>query len=181
MNHVEALELVKSKVNDDKLVKHMLAVESCMKSLAKHLGEDEEKWGLAGILHDIDYEKTKNNPEEHGLEGAIFLKEFDIPEDILNAIKVHAGHGEPETKMDMALLASDALSGLIVASALVHPGGLRGIDVDFVMRKFKEKQFARGADREIIKSQCEKMNLELEEFVSVCLSGMQKIADVLAL
>ena len=180
MNRDEALDLVKSKIKDDKLIKHMLAVEACMVHLAKHFGENEEKWTLTGLLHDIDYEDTKDNPEEHGLRGVEYLKSFDIPDEILQAIKVHVGHEEAETNMEFSLLASDALSGLIVASALVHPEGLSGLSVDFVMRKFKEKQFARGADRENIKK-CERMNLSLEEFINICLSGMKYIADDLSL
>jgi len=180
VNHDEALELLKSRVKDDKLIKHMLAVEACMKNLALHFGEDKEKWILAGILHDIDYEETKNNPEKHGLKGAEYLKNFNVPEDILRAIRAHAGHEEAKTKMEISLIASDALSGLIVASALVHPDGLIGTSLDFVLRKFKEKQFAKGAARETIK-QCEKMDITLEEFVSICLSGMQRIAGDLSL
>ncbi len=180
MNRDEALDLIKKKVKDDKLIKHMLAVEACMGSLALHFGENKEKWTLAGLLHDIDYEDTKDNPEEHGLHSIEYLKSFDIPEDILHAIKAHAGHEEAKTKMDISLLASDALSGLIVASALVHPEGLSGLSVDFILRKFKEKQFARGAERENIRK-CEMMNLPLEEFISICLSGMKSIADDLSL
>lgn len=180
MNRKEALCLIKSQIKDDKLIKHMLAVESCMKELAPHFGEDEEKWILSGLLHDIDYEETKDNPKEHGLKGVEFLKKYDIAPDILQAIKVHAGHGEAKNNMEISLLASDALSGLIVASALVHPEGLSGLSTDFVMKKFKEKQFARGADRENIR-QCEKMNLSLKDFISICLSGMKSIADDLSL
>ena len=180
MNRDEALDLVKSKIKDDKLIKHMLAVEACMVHLAEHFGENEEKWTLTGLLHDIDYEDTKDNPEEHGLRGVEYLKSFDIPDEILQAIKVHVGYEEAETNMEFSLLASDALSGLIVASALVHPEGLSGLSVDFVMRKFKEKQFARGADRENIKK-CERINLSLEEFINICLSGMKYIADDLSL
>ena len=151
-----------------------------MRELAQHFNEDEEKWILSGLLHDIDYEETKDNPEEHGLRGVEFLKKFNISPDILQAIKVHVGHDEAKNNMEISLLASDALSGLIVASALVNPEGLSGLSTDFVMKKFKEKQFARGADRENIKK-CEKMNLSLKDFISICLSGMKSIADDLSL
>ncbi len=180
MNRKEALCLIESKIKDDKLIKHMLAVESCMKELALHFSEDKEKWTLSGLLHDIDYEETKDNPKEHGLQGVEYLKKFDISPDILQAIKVHAGHDEAKNNLEISLLASDALSGLIVASALVNPEGLSGLSTDFIMKKFKEKQFARGADRENIK-QCEKMNLSLNDFISICLSGMKSIADDLSL
>jgi len=180
MNRDEALDLIKSKIKDDKLIKHMLAVEACMLNLAEYFGKDKEKWTLAGLLHDIDYEDTKDNPEEHGLRGIEYLKSFDITDDILQAIKVHVGHDVAKNKMETSLLASDALSGLIVACALVHPEGLSGLSTEFIMKKFKEKQFARGADRENIKK-CERMNLTINEFISICLSGMKSIANDLSL
>lgn len=180
MNRNEALQLLKSRLKDNRLIKHSLAVEACMKNLAEHFDEDKEKWALAGLLHDIDYEETKDTPEKHGLVGAEYLKDFDISDDIIQAVKVHAGHGETETRMEISLLTSDALSGLIVACALVHPEGLTAMSPDFVLKKFKEKNFARGANRKTIKD-AEKLNLSLDEFVSICLDGMKSIANDLSL
>lgn len=180
MDREKALEIVRSKIGNENLIKHMLAVEACMKSLADHFGKDSEKWGLTGILHDVDYEDTQDNPEKHGIEGAKFLENYDLEEDILHAIRTHAGHEEPESKMDFALLTSDALSGLIVAGALVNPEGLRGVDTDFILRRFDENSFARGADRDTIRM-CSEMGLELDEFISICLDGMKQITDVLGL
>lgn len=180
MERDEAIKLIKEKVKDDKLIKHMLAVEACMIKLAEHFGADTDRWSLAGILHDIDYEETKNKPEEHGIRGAQFLSEKGISEDIIEAVRIHAGHDEPESKMEISLIAADSISGLIVAGALVHPDGLSEMNTDFVLRRFDEKQFAAGANRENIML-CEKMGLNLEDFTSLCLSGMQEISDVLGL
>ena len=180
MDKNEALEILKSKMSNDRMIKHSFAVSACMEALAERFNEDNDKWSLAGLFHDIDYEETKNEPEKHGIKGALYLEGIGIPSDILYAIKVHAGNAEPKDKMDIALLTSDALSGLIVASALVNKEGLRGVDTTFVLKRFEEKRFAAGANREIIR-RSEEMGLKLDEFISICLEGMKKKADVLGL
>jgi len=181
MEREEALELVKSKVKNKNLIKHMLAVEAIMKRLAQHFGEDEKLWGLTGLLHDLDYDETVNDPEQHSLKTVDWLKEYDLDERILYAIKAHPKKVEPESKMDWSLFATDSLSGLIVAAALMHPTKkLKNLDVEFVMNRFKEKRFAAGARREDIK-ECERMGLSLEEFVKLALEGMQRIDNELGL
>jgi putative nucleotidyltransferase with HDIG domain len=180
MDKNEALEILKSKMSNDRMIKHSFAVSACMEALADRFNEDNDKWSLAGLFHDIDYEETKDDPEKHGIKGAEYLKDFGVSSDILYAIKVHAGNAEPKSKMDIALLTSDALSGLIVASALVNKEGLRGVDTAFVLKRFEEKRFAAGADRKIIR-RSEEMGLKLDEFISICLEGMKKKADVLGL
>lgn len=180
MEYEEALSLVKTRINDDKLYKHMMAVKACMEELAAHFDEDKEKWAVTGLLHDIDYEETKDDPEMHGILGADYLKNYSVDEETILAIRKHAGHGDATSKMEISLRAADALSGLIVACALVHPEGLQGVETDFVMRKFGENRFAAGADREVIK-ESEKLAMELEDFVTICLRGMKKIAHVLSL
>jgi len=181
MEREEALELVKSKVKNKNLIKHMLAVEAIMKRLAQHFGEDEKLWGLTGLLHDLDYDETVNDPEKHSLKTVDWLKEYDLDERILYAIKAHPKKVEPESKMDWSLFATDSLSGLIVAAALMHPTKkLKNLDVEFVMNRFKEKRFAAGARREDIK-ECERMGLSLEEFVKLALEGMQRIDNELGL
>ena len=180
MTRDEALELVKSKIKNDRLVKHSLAVEAAMRRLAKHFNEDENSWGLAGLLHDLDYESTKDDFSKHGLTTAEML-EGKVDEDIIYAIKAHPGHVEAKSKMDIALYAIDPLTGLIVAACLMHPKkDLTYLDPGFVMRRFKEKGFARGADRDQIKV-CERLNIPLEEFVSLVLEAMQGIHTELGL
>jgi len=180
MDKNRALEIVKTKMNNDRMIKHLFAVAACMEALAERFNEDKEKWELAGLFHDIDYEETIDKPHEHGIKGAEYLESLGVPPDILYAIKAHAGNAEPISNMDIALLASDAVSGLIVASALVNKEGLRGVDTNFVLKRFKEKRFAAGANRESIK-RCEEIGLKLDEFISICVKGMKNAADVLGL
>lgn len=181
MKREEALAMVKEKVKNKNLIKHMLAVEACMEKLAEEFGEDQEKWKLAGLLHDIDYESTKDRPEEHGFVSAKLLKEKGISEEMINAIKAHSGKKRPENKMEWALYTIDPLTGLIVASALMHPSkSIKELTPDFVLRRFKEKRFAAGADRGQIEK-CKQLGLSLERFVALCLEAMQNISAELGL
>ena len=183
MEREEALELVEENIDQDNLVKHCLAVEAVMERLAEYFDKDEEKWALAGLLHDIDYEETKDDPERHSLVGAEMLEDLGLEEDIVYAVKVHNGEHDLPRKslMDKALYASDPLTGLIVASALIHPDKeLEAVDTDFVMNRFEESSFANGADRAAIAC-CDEMGLELEEFIGLSLEGMKSISDELGL
>jgi len=181
MMRKEAYELLAERLKNKNLFKHCLAVEACLKKLAQRFGESEELWGVAGLLHDIDYEETDGDPARHGLEGAIFLESLGLNEAVVRAVKAHSGHLGPSSKLDWALFSADPLTGLIVASALMHPDKrLNALDVDFVMRRFKEKRFAAGANREQITA-CKNLGLELEEFVGICLESMQSIAKELGL
>ncbi|RLA85025.1 MAG: phosphohydrolase [Deltaproteobacteria bacterium] len=180
MERQTALAMVREKVKNQNLVKHMLAVEACMRELARHFGQDEELWGLAGLLHDLDYDLTKDRPEEHGLRTAEMLS-GKVPEEIITAIKAHADKAPRESLMAKALYAVDPLTGLIVAATLMHPKRrLEAVDERFVMNRFKEKSFARGANREQIRS-CEEIGLSLEEFISICLRAMKSIDQELGL
>lgn len=177
MNRKQALQLVNEKINNRNLVKHCLAVETCMRALARNFGSDEEEWGLAGLLHDIDYEETKDNPDKHSIVGAKMLEELGVEKDICEAVKTHNEiHGiPPESKMAKALYAVDPLTGLIVAATLVLPSKkIKDLTVENVLNRFKENSFAKGASREII-SKCSDIGLKLEEFVEVCLKAMQEM------
>lgn len=183
MTRNEALAWVKENINNKNLLKHSLAVEACMRAVARHLGQDEEKWGLAGLLHDIDYEQTKGDAQTHSILGADMLAARGLPEDLVYAVRVHnEAHGLPRTSlMDKALYAVDPLTGLIVAAALVAPEKkLSAIDTNFVMKRFGEKAFARGANREQIRS-CAELGLTLEEFITIGIEAMQGIAAELEL
>lgn len=175
LSREEAMNLLTAQVKQKNLIKHCLAVEAVMIRLAKHFGEDEGKWALAGLLHDIDYDQTAKDPERHSLVGADYLAEQGLDESIVYAVRVHNEvHGLPrKSLLDKALYASDPLTGLIVASALIHPKKkLQAIDPAFVLNRFKEKGFAKGASRETI-STCQEMGLSLEEFVTLGLAAMQ--------
>jgi putative nucleotidyltransferase with HDIG domain len=183
MTREEALWLVKKHVNNKNLIKHMLAAEAVMRGLAKHFGEDEEKWGLAGLLHDIDYDTTKDDPERHSLVGGEMLREMGLDEEIVHAVISHNEHPGymRESLMDKALFCTDPLTGLIVAAALIHPDKkLSSIDPGFVLNRFGEKSFARGANREHI-NQCAEIGLTLEQFVEIAFESMKSISKDLGL
>ena len=184
MEREEALKILKENIKNPNLIKHSLAVEAVMRALARHFQENEEKWGLCGLLHDIDYEKTKDNPKLHSLIGAEMLEKLGVQKDICQAIKVHNEmHGiPPQTLMEKALFVTDPLTGLIVAATLVLPSKkLADLKVENVLHRFKEKSFARGVNREIIIKCKEYLNLSLEEFVKIALEAMQAIAPDLGL
>jgi putative nucleotidyltransferase with HDIG domain len=155
-----------------------------MRGLARRLGGDVEKWALAGLVHDIDYEDTAKQPEQHSLTGAMILEDLGMDADIVYAVKVHnPAHGlERRSLMDSALHIADPLTGLIVAAALIHPEKkLAAIDPQFILNRFGEKQFARGANREQILLCIRELGIELEEFIAIGLDAMQGIAAELGL
>jgi len=175
-----ALNLVQENISQENLVKHMKAVEAGMRELARYFDADEDKWGIAGLLHDLDYEETEEDPDKHGLLTVEMLEGRDLKEDQLDAIKAHAGQKTPETKMEKAIYATDPLTGLIVAGALVHPDGLAEMDPEFIRNRYEESSFAKSVDREAIAS-CADLGFELEEFFGIVLRGMQRIQDELGL
>jgi putative nucleotidyltransferase with HDIG domain len=179
----EALDLVKKNVARKTFLNHMLAVEAIMRSLASHLKEDENLWGLTGLLHDLDYDRTRDSPEKHATVASEMLKDV-VSEDVVRAIRAHNfQHTKlmPETGMEKALIASDAISGLLVACALVMPTKkLRDVSVKTVAKKFKDKDFARGADRERI-LMCEEIGIPREKFFQIALEGLKKVAADLGL
>lgn len=179
----EAIKLIKANLSRKNMVYHTLAVEAIMRSLARSLGEDEELWGLTGLLHDIDFEKTETTPEKHGLVAEAILRGI-CPEEVVRAIKAHnADHTKvtPKTKMEKALIASDAVSGLLVACALVMPSKkLRDVKPETVIKKFKDKDFARGADRGRILV-CEEIGVPKERFFEITLNGLKGISSKLEL
>jgi uncharacterized protein len=183
MTRDEAMSWLNEHIANRNLLKHMLASEACMRALARKLGEDEAKWGLAGLLHDIDYEKTKGDAKSHSLVGAEMLTERGLPADVVYAVKVHnEAHGDPRISMlDKALYAVDPLTGLIVAAALINSEKkLAAIDTGFVMKRFGEKAFARGANRDQIRA-CDQLGLSLEDFTSLGIEAMQGISGELEL
>lgn len=183
MNREEALELLKQHVKTDNLINHCLAVEAIMRGLAEYLNEDVEKFGLAGLLHDIDYDVTINDPHQHSLLGAKILTEIGIDPEIVYAIKVHNDiHGlERISLLDKTLWAADPVSGFITAAALVRPDKkLAEVQLKSLKKRFKETAFARGANREQMKS-CTEIGLELDQYLEIALQSMQKISAQIGL
>ena len=181
MNRQDAYQFLLEKLKNKNLIKHSLAVEACLRKMSQHFGEDEEIWSMAGLLHDIDYEQTNADPARHGLEGAQLLAQAGYDESIVRAVKAHSGHLAADSKLDWALFCADPLTGLIVAAALMHPDKkLAALDAEFVLRRYKEKRFAAGANREQI-AMCKNLGFELEQFIDICLGAMQSIAGDLGL
>ena len=183
MQRSEALNWLKENLSDENHIKHSLAVEAIMRGIAARLGEDVEKYGLTGLLHDIDYDTTGDAPEKHSLIGAQMLEDKGFPAEIVYAVKVHNEmHGlERKSTLDKALFCCDPASGFITAAALVRPDKqLANVAVKSLKKRFKEKAFARGASREQMAA-CSEIGLELEEFLAISLVKMQEIAAELGL
>ena len=183
MNRDEALKLLHEHVKSPNLLKHMLATEVLMRGLARKFGEDEHKWGIAGLLHDIDYDITKD-PKEHSLKGFEILINAGLPIEICEAVKIHnPAHGiPPATLLDKALLTGETMTGFLVACALVTPEKkIANVNVDSAVKKFKSKSFAAGADREIMKQAEPLLGMKVEELIEICLKEMQNIAGDLGL
>lgn len=183
MNRQEAWEVVTEFIQNINLRSHMLAVEAGMRAYARRFGEDEEQWAVLGLLHDFDWEIHPQLPE-HPIEGARILRQRGVPEDIVQSVLSHADFtGVPRTQLrDKALFAVDELTGLITAVALVRPNkSLLDVDVKSVKKKWKDKAFARGANREDIERGTAELGIPLDEHIQVVLDAMKEIAAELGL
>lgn len=183
MDREEALALLEEFIENENLIRHMLAVEAAMVDYAERLDGDREMWGLAGLLHDFDWE-IHPSLEQHPQDGAPILRERGVPEEIVRCILSHADHtGVPrESRMERALYACDELTGLIVAVALVRPSkDIRDVKVKSIRKKWDNSRFAAGVDREDIERGAEDLGVELWTHVGHVLASMQRIAPDLAL
>jgi putative nucleotidyltransferase with HDIG domain len=183
MNREQALAIVNEFIDNQNLVRHMLAVEAAMRFYARQFGDDEEKWGITGLLHDFDWE-IHPTLEQHPQAGEPLLRERGVPEDIIRAIQSHADHTGVlrETSMEKALFACDEITGLIVAVALVRPSrSLSDLKVRSVKKKWKDKAFAAGANRDEISQAAEEFDIELWEHVDNVIKAMRQVAPELGL
>lgn len=187
MNRDEALTLMKSWTPNINLQRHMLAVEAQMRAIARHFGENENTWGLVGLLHDADYEMFKDDPKRHPMKIAKELEEKGVDPQMIQAIKAHAwGWREdcpkPISKMDWAIYTCDELSGFIIACALVKPEKkLSSVSLETVLKKWPDKAFAKGVTRENTEL-CEKeLGIKLADYIQICLDALQQIAPDLGL
>jgi len=184
----ETLALMHEYTASDSLRKHMLAVEGAMRAYARKFGEDEERWGTTGLIHDFDYERFPNNAhsptEEHPSEGVRILRSKGYPEDVLEAILGHAQYCNTprESKMAKTLFAVDELTGLITATALVRPTkSVHEVDARSVRKKMKDKAFARGVNRDDVINGAQELGVELDDHISFVISAMQARAADLGL
>lgn len=184
----ETLALMQQYTASDSLRKHMLAVEGAMRAYARKFGEDEERWGTAGLIHDFDYECFPNNAhsptEEHPSEGVRVLRSRGYPEDILEAILGHAQYTNTPRQSQMAktLFAVDELTGLITATALVRPTkSVHEVDARSVRKKMKDKAFARGVNRDDVINGAQELGVDLDEHITFVIAAMQERAGDLGL
>lgn len=181
MDRNSALQLVRANVANKNLINHMLATEAIMRSLAKYFGEDEHEWGIAGLLHDLDYDETYDKPDVHGYRTAELLKDKDVSEEIVHAILAHARKAPLDSTFDKALYATDPLTGFLVACALMTSDKkLASTTIEFARRRFKEKGFARGANRDQMAS-CDTFGFTLDEFFELGIKAMGEIAGDIGL
>jgi len=179
----EAYQLLTEYNKSDSLIKHALAVEGVMRYFARKRGEDEEKWGVIGLVHDLDYEQF---PEEHCHKSEEILKEKGWPEEYIRAVISH-GWGlcsevEPQTELEKVLYAIDELTGLVVTTALVRPSkSVMDVKVKSVKKKWKDKRFAAGVDRSIIEKGAQMLGMELTDLIADTLAGMQEVAEEIGL
>lgn len=180
MNRDESWELMNEWTESDSLRKHMLAVEAAMRAYARKFGEDEEKWGVTGLLHDMDYEKHPT-PDEHPMVGVRELERRGYPEDVLHAIKGHADYLDVprDTLMSKTLYSVDELSGFIVAVALMRPEGLAGLKAKSVRKKMKQKSFAAAVNREDITRGAQELGVDLNEHIEFVARALEERADAL--
>jgi putative nucleotidyltransferase with HDIG domain len=177
----EALELLGQWVDNAGLRNHMRSVEAAVRWYARQQGADEEAWGLAGLLHDLDWEKY---PDEHPLRAVEELRARGYPEEVLHAILAHRSDFtgvEPETTLDRTLVACDELTGLITATALMRPTGIDDLTSKSVKKKMKDKAFAAGVDREEVRHGAELLGVELDAHIDNVITAMREIADEIGL
>jgi len=184
MNRADAYALLAEYVTDPSLVRHCLAVEAAMRAYARKLGEDEERWGVVGLLHDFDYERWPN-PPDHPLKGSEILRQRGYPEEVITAILSHADYLSdrfPRVRpIEKALYACDELAGLITAAALVRPNGITDLTASSVKKKMKKKEFARNVKREDVERGARDFGVELAEHIQFVIDAMKPHAAELAL
>lgn len=185
MESEKALELLRAHVKNENLVRHCLASEAVMKALAARFGADAGLWGLAGLLHDIDVELTAGDLVRHTLEAARILKEQGLPEELIEAVKMHneaaQGGKKRSEPFHRALAAGETITGLITATALVYPDRkLAGVKASSVTKRMKDKRFAASVNRSV-RMECEMIGIGLDEFVQLSLDAMRAIAPALGL
>lgn len=182
MDRAAALGIVKKYTNKDITFRHLVAVEGVMRALANHFSEDEDRWGLAGLFHDLDYDVTFEDHSQHPQMGVGWLREEGFDEaEVLQAILDHRGMEPDHPLMSRALIHADGVGGLLVACALVRPEKANGMKVSSVKKKLKEKSFAPGVERENIHGVEESIGLTLDEFLAISIDGLQRVAPEIGL
>ena len=176
-----ARALAREKVDKEITYRHLVSVEGVMRRLARHFGEGEERWALTGLFHDLDQDQTGDDPERHAHLAAEWLREAGVDEEVVNGVLAHAHPEYQRDRMSRAIVAADALAGLLVASALVRPERSAGMKVSSVQKKLKERAFAPGVNRDEIALAEPNLELTLDEFVGLGIEGLQEVAPEIGL
>jgi len=184
ISHQQALNLLHTLVKNEKMIYHSLASEAVLRGLARHLGRDEDKWGLAGLLHDLDVEITNAEPTIHGTQTEVLLKDYNIDPDIIDAIRMHnecSSGKERSTEFQYALAAGETITGLIFATTYVYPDRkLASVKPKSIVKRMKEKMFAASVKRENI-LECEKIGIPIDQFAAIAIVAMLPIAEQIGL
>lgn len=182
MDRDQALKLVEKYTNKEITKRHLISVEGVMRALARHFGQDENRWGWAGLFHDLDYDVTFEDHSQHPQMGVGWLREEGFDDDeVLQTILDHRAYDPNYPLMSKCLIHADAAGGLLVAAALVRPEKTHGMKVSSVKKKLKEKSFAPGVEREHIRNVEESIGLTVDEFLAIGIDGLQQVAPDLAL
>jgi uncharacterized protein len=181
MNIEEARAFARGKTDKDTTYRHLVSVEGVMRRLGRHFGEDEERWALTGLFHDLDQDQTAEDPERHAYLAAEWLRAAGVEEPVVNGVLAHAHEEYQRDLMSRAIVAADAVAGLLVAAALVRPERSAGMKVSSVKKKLKEKAFAPGVNREEISQAESQLGLSLDDFVALGIEGLQEVATEIGL
>jgi uncharacterized protein len=177
----DARALVRDKTDKDITVRHLISVEGVMRALAGRFGEDEDRWALAGLFHDLDQDQTGEDSSRHAFVAAEWLREAGVEESVVNAVLAHAHEQYRNDLMSKAVVHADAIAGLLVAVALVRPERSAGMKVSSVKKKLKNKAFAPGVSREEVYAAVETLGLPIDEFIAVAIAGIQQVASDIGL
>jgi putative nucleotidyltransferase with HDIG domain len=180
----EAAKLMENYLQGESLRKHCYATEAVMRAMAEKMGCDPSLWGIVGLLHDLDYNETKDQPSQHGLKTAEILKEKGVSSEVIEAIKAHNAEAlriERKTDLDIAITCSESITGMVIATTLVYPDKkISSVKPSSIIKRMKQKEFARSVNRDLIRK-CEDLHLPLEEFAGLSLKAMGTISDLLGL
>lgn len=184
ITRADAVKLLQEYLNNERLISHCVASEAIMRALADKFNENPDTWGIAGLLHDLDFQIVDEDPAKHGIETAEILRKKGVDAEVINAIQKHNAEGlglERSTRFEHALTCAESITGLIVATALVYPDKkLSSVKVKSISKRMKTPHFARAVSRERI-LECEKIDIPLPDFIGISLEAMKGIADELGL